>query len=106
MGEGRPREYLLSTTSLHLPHPTLHTLSIGGANPYLGIDGHRGVLTDMVAAGVLDPFAVRAQVIKSAVEAACMLLRIDDVLSGMKNKKYGDERPAPNMEEGGEEGGE
>ena len=80
-------------------------LLAGGANPYMGIDGHRGVLADMVATGVLDPFAVRAQVIKSAVEAACMLLRIDDILSGMKNKKYGDEKVRQPAEEEGHEGG-
>lgn len=43
----------------------------------------------MVTLGVLDPFAVRTQVIKSAVEAAAMLLRIDDILSGMKSKHTG-----------------
>lgn len=49
--------------------------------------------------------AVRAQVIKASVEAACMLLRIDDILSGMKNKKYGNEdsskKPAEELEEQG-----
>jgi T-complex protein 1 subunit gamma len=58
----------------------------------------------MKAAGIFDTYAVRAQAIKSAVEAACMLLRIDDILSGMKNKKYGDERggqPSNEDEEGG-----
>ena len=64
----------------------------GGANPNLGIDGVAGRIADMAAAGVFDTYAVRAQAIKSSVEAACMLLRIDDILSGMKNKKYGNER--------------
>ena len=77
--------------------------SAGGANPYLGIDGHKGVLADMVATGVLDPFAVRAQVLKSSIEAACMLLRIDDILSGMKSKQGGGPAPPqPTEEEGGE----
>ncbi len=78
----------------------------GGRNPALGIDGNKGVLTDMFELGVMDPFTVKTQTIKSAIEAACMLLRIDDILSGMKNKKYGDEdnsrKPA---EEQAEEGG-
>ena len=75
----------------------------GGASPYLGIDGNRGVLADMVALGVLDPFAVRTQVIKSAVEAAAMLLRIDDILSGMKSKNGGGGESRQPAEEG--EGG-
>jgi hypothetical protein len=48
-------------------------------------------------------------VIKSAVEAACLLLRIDDILSGMKNKKYGNEdgsrKPAEELDEAAGAGG-
>jgi T-complex protein 1 subunit gamma len=69
----------------------LRASKTGGRNPMLGIDGSTGKLADMQALGILDPFAVRTQVIKASIEAACMLLRIDDILSGMKNKKYGDE---------------
>ncbi len=46
--------------------------------------------------------------LKSAVESACLLLRIDDILSGIKNKKYGDEGPSrkpAEEEEGGGGGG-
>jgi T-complex protein 1 subunit gamma len=46
--------------------------------------------------------AVRTQVIKASVEAACLLLRIDDVLSGMKNAKYGNERSRKPAEEEGD----
>ena len=65
----------------------------------------------MVALGVYDPFAVRTQVLKSAIEAACMLLRIDDILSGVKNAKFGNEAPSHKEEldaerEGGGPGGE
>jgi T-complex protein 1 subunit gamma len=91
----------------------LRASKLGGKNPMLGIDGDTGKVVDMQNLGVLDPFAVRTQVIKASIEAACMLLRIDDILSGMKNKKYGDEdarkagkkpaeeldEQAPNMEE-------
>lgn len=48
-----------------------------------GIDGINGVLADMKEIGVLDPLSVKLQTIKTAVESACMLLRIDDVVSGM-----------------------
>ena len=49
----------------------------------MGIDGINGVIADMVEIGVLDPLSVKIQTIKTAVESACMLLRIDDVVSGM-----------------------
>lgn len=52
-----------------------------------GIDGEKGVLVPMETLGVWEPYAVKVQTIKTAVEAACMLLRIDDVVSGMKKKK-------------------
>ena len=63
---------------------------------------------DMAAAGIWDPFQVRKQTITSAVESACMLLRIDDILSGHKNAKYGNEdgsrKPAEEMDEQGPAG--
>ncbi|XP_002966909.2 T-complex protein 1 subunit gamma [Selaginella moellendorffii] len=52
-----------------------------------GIEGRSGKIVDMKEAGVWDAFGVKAQVIKSAIEAATMLLRIDDVVSGIKKKK-------------------
>lgn len=59
----------------------------------------------MTALGVYDPFAVRTQVLKSAIEAACMLLRIDDILSGQKTKHAGEGRQAKPAEEEQEQGG-
>jgi T-complex protein 1 subunit gamma len=52
-----------------------------------GIDGNRGVIGDMHQVGIWEPFEVKAQTIKSAIEAACLLLRVDDVLSGTSKKK-------------------
>ena len=46
-----------------------------------------GQVRDMKVAGVWDPFAVRMQVYKSAVETAMMLLRIDDIVSGVKKEE-------------------
>jgi hypothetical protein len=60
----------------------LRAKKAGGANLMLGIDGHKGVLADMEELAVWDTFAVRTQVFKSAIESACLLLRIDDILSG------------------------
>lgn len=39
---------------------------VGGKNPSLGIDGVKGVIADM--SGVWDPYAVKVQTIKTAVE--------------------------------------
>jgi len=83
----------------------LRARKAGGAHPELGIDGATGAIADVTAAGIWDTFAVRSQVLKSALESACLLLRIDDILSGIKNKKYGDEggRPQPINEGAGAE---
>lgn len=35
---------------------------------------------------VWDPLAVRIQVLKTAVETSIMLLRIDDIVSGVKKR--------------------
>jgi thermosome len=44
-------------------------------------DGGRGVITDPVAAGVIEPATVKREAIENATEAARMLLRIDDVIA-------------------------
>ena len=41
----------------------------------------------MRVAGIWDPQLVKSQVIKTAVESSCMLLRIDDIVSGITRKK-------------------
>lgn len=64
----------------------LRAAKVGGANPNLGIDGNTGKLADMAEIGVWDTFAVKVQTLKTSIEAACMLLRIDDVVSGMTSK--------------------
>jgi len=58
-----------------------------------GIDGVRGIVADMYDVGVWEPFVVKAQTFKSAVESACMLLRVDDILSGAS--KRGDSQQQP-----------
>merc|ERR1719214_347717 len=59
----------------------------GGLN--WGIDGNKGVVADVKELGILDTFAVKQQTLKTAVEAAAMLLRIDDIISGISKKKRG-----------------
>lgn len=60
------------------------------ANWCLGVDGDTGRLVDMKEFGVWDPITVKAQVYKTAVETAILLLRIDDIVSGTK-KQTGDQ---------------
>lgn len=53
-----------------------------------------GKVEDMKKTAVYEPLAVKKQIIKSATEAATMILRIDDVIAGGKTK-------APPMPPGG-----
>ncbi|KAJ5480399.1 hypothetical protein N7530_005908 [Penicillium desertorum] len=46
-----------------------------------GLDGESGNLVDMKQYGVWEPEAVKLQSIKTAVESACLLLRVDDICS-------------------------
>ena len=70
----------------------LRSMHANGQNPNHGIDGATGKITDMAELGIFEAFAVKAQTIKTAIESAIMLLRIDDICSGSKpaNTAYGD----------------
>jgi T-complex protein 1 subunit gamma len=67
--------------------------SQNGAN--FGINGMTGEICDMTTLNVWDPVEVKLQTYKSAMEVSCMLLRIDDVVSGIKKEK----RPKPGVQE-------
>lgn len=56
------------------------------ANEYTnyGIDGYTGKMVDMKELGIWEPYSVKVQTIKTAIESACMILRIDDIVSGSK----------------------
>eukprot|EP01025_Chloroclados_australasicus_P011269 TRINITY_DN1487_c0_g1_i2.p2 TRINITY_DN1487_c0_g1~~TRINITY_DN1487_c0_g1_i2.p2 ORF type:complete len:558 (+),score=91.35 TRINITY_DN1487_c0_g1_i2:100-1773(+) len=60
-----------------------------GQHSSYGIDGEKGDIADMKELGIWDPYAVKAQTIKTAVEASVLLLRIDDILSGISKKGDG-----------------
>jgi len=49
-------------------------------NKYIGFNVINGNLNDMNEYGVLEPLMVKAQALKSATEAASMILKIDDVV--------------------------
>lgn len=51
-----------------------------------GINGQTGKIADMRELDVWDPVTVKVQYLKTAIESAAMLLRIDDIVSGMKSK--------------------
>lgn len=52
---------------------------------------------------VWEPVAVKNQVLKTAIEASCLLLRIDDVVSGVKKReKQQAQQNAPSAEEAAE----
>jgi len=49
-----------------------------------GVDALSGGVKDMEKQGILEPLRVKEQVVKSATEAACMILRIDDVIAAAR----------------------
>jgi thermosome len=51
----------------------------------IGVDVRNLVVTDMFKQNVLEPLVVKEQIIKSATEAACMILRVDDVIAASKS---------------------
>ena len=64
---------------------------------WAGIEVNEGKAKNMEKAGVFEPLAVKKQIIKSATEAATMILKIDDVIASGKMK-------APPMPPGGAPG--
>ena len=64
-----------------------------GAN--VGVDVLKGGVKDMKKQGVIEPLRVKEQAIRSAAEAASMILRIDDVIAAAKPP------PAPPPPQGG-----
>lgn len=49
-----------------------------------GVDGDTGDVVDMKTFGIWDTLQVKCQVMKTAIETAILLLRIDDIVSGVK----------------------
>ncbi len=53
---------------------------MAGQMDYLGIDCDTGLVTDMLAVGVVDPVPVKLHAIKAAGEVAVAILRIDTII--------------------------
>ena len=66
----------------------------------MGVNVFSGKIVNMHSNGVIEPIAVKEQAIKSATEAASMILRIDDVIAATKPKEKG---PGGMPEGGGDE---
>jgi thermosome len=63
---------------------------------WTGIDARNTRIADMYSLDIVEPAAVKEQIIKSATEAACMILRIDDVIAS-SGAKGGGHAPHPPM---------
>lgn len=51
-----------------------------------GIDGDYGKVVDMNSYGVWEPEVIKQQSVKTAIESACLLLRVDDIVSGVRKQ--------------------
>ena len=51
-----------------------------------GVEAKEGKVKDMYKENVIEPLSVKEQIVKSATEAACMILRIDDVIAAGKSR--------------------
>ena len=74
-----------------------------------GIDGEAGKVADMKTYGVFECSAVKVQSVKTAVESACLLLRVDDICPATRNGKRSmggptDDGQGQMPQQGGEDG--
>ena len=90
---------ILAETAGLEPITTLMDLRSRHSKGYIssGVDVNNGkIVDDMMALNVIEPTRVKAQVIKSATEAATAILKIDDLIAAAQ----------PTKKEKGEEKGE
>ncbi|MGQ9551383.1 MAG: thermosome subunit beta [Candidatus Bathycorpusculaceae bacterium] len=69
----------------------------------MGVDIFTGDIVNMYEKGVIEPLWVKEQAIKSAAEAASMILRIDDIIAATKPKEEKAPKGPKEEEEGKEE---
>ena len=70
---------------------------------WAGVDVNESKVADLKERGILEPLGVKVQVIKSAAEAAGMILKIDDVIAAAKSSPSGQGGPK-GKDEGDDEG--
>lgn len=56
-------------------------------NPWIGVDVKELKVADMRKKNIIEPLAVKEQILKSATETTTMLLRIDDILAAARSSK-------------------
>lgn len=64
----------------------LRTKSNEAEKARYGIDVFKGKIADLSSRDIYEPLSVKNQVINSATEAACMILRVDDIISASAPK--------------------
>ena len=52
---------------------------------WTGIDVMKGKIANMKSSDIIEPLAVKLQIVSAAAEVACMILRIDDVIATQKS---------------------
>jgi chaperonin GroEL (HSP60 family) len=50
-------------------------------NKWVGVDGNKNKVADLSKINIYEPMVVKSQAIKSATEAATLLLKIDDIIA-------------------------
>ena len=68
---------------------------------WAGVNVHEGKVRNMKQVNVFEPLAVKKQIIKSASEAACMILKIDDIIASGRMKAPPTPPGGPGMGPGG-----
>ena len=68
---------------------------------FCGVDGVTGKVIDVRESEIFDSFVVKQQIYRSAIESSAMMLRIDDIVSGVSSKKPDAMGGAANREEDG-----
>jgi len=61
----------------------------GKGSKSAGIDAKAAKVTDVSKSDIVEPLSVKEQIVKSATEAASMILRIDDVIASSKSAPSG-----------------
>jgi len=68
----------------------------------MGVNVFEGGVADMLKEGVVEPMVVKQQAIKSSIEVASMILRIDDVVAAKSGGGPGGGKggpPSPDSDE-------
>ncbi|HEY8139665.1 MAG TPA: thermosome subunit beta [Nitrososphaera sp.] len=67
----------------------LRAKQLSANNPWIGVDVKEMKIGDMYKKNIIEPLAVKEQLLKSATETTAMILRIDDILSAARGNAGG-----------------